>query len=122
MKETELHSDIHLEVVPRCRFAFQALYDLYIVRFTRHSSCLRVVLSLLIRVVKNVKANLWWALGMCLFTIVSSAFGWSVQDMDDYCVQKTCPWLLDLQSSLLNSSKLCSLNEPSTINRQTDLS
>lgn len=36
IKQSELCSDIHLKVVPRRRFAFQTLYDLYIVTFTRH--------------------------------------------------------------------------------------
>lgn len=36
IKQSELRSDIHLKVVPRRRFAFQTLCDLYIVTFTRH--------------------------------------------------------------------------------------
>ncbi len=33
IKQSELHSDVHLEVVSRRRFAFHTLYDLYIVTF-----------------------------------------------------------------------------------------
>ncbi len=71
IKQSELRSDVHLEVVSRRRFAFQTLYDLYIVTFMRHSSCSRVLFSFLISAVQNIKQIYD---GICLFTIVVGTF------------------------------------------------
>lgn len=71
IKQSELCSDVHLEVVPRRRFAFQTLYVFYIVTFVRHSSRPRVLLSFLISAIQNIKQIYD---GICLFTIVFGTF------------------------------------------------